>query len=307
MNVSLIGEQIAKFRRERALTQEELGRAVGVSTQAVSRWECGGAPDIALLSAIADKLGVDIDALFGREGGVKEDMAGEVRRWLLSVPEGKRMDALGRLMWDAVKAISCRWLEQFDMRYMERCTLIPDGMEEEVLLRTVLELEGEGLIFGVGAEDMSFMSVWPRPEAGWAAYFSEMEDYRRLFRVLAEPNCLELLQYLHDEPKPRHYAARALAARLDMPVEEVGRLLEELKEVHLVRTQEVELEGGPAAVYTVHQNWAFVPFLYFTRCFMEEHDAFYLVWDDYDISRAPGSRRGRLGPARRDKKSEDIH
>lgn len=298
MNVSLIGEQIAKFRKERALTQEELGKAVGVSTQAVSRWECGGAPDVALLSAIADKLGVTIDALFGREGGVVEDMAGEVRRWLLSVPEGRKMDALGRLVWEATKAIGCRWLEQPEMRYMERCTLSPDGMGEEVLLRTVLALESEGLIFGVGAEEMSFMSVWPRPEAGWAAYFAAMEDYRRLFRVLAKPNCLELLQYLHDEPEPRHYAARALAARLDMPAEEVGRLLEELKGAHLVRTQEVELDSGPTTVYTVHQNWAFVPFLYFARCFMEEHDGFYLVWDDGDLGKKTDQTRGRLGPAK---------
>ena len=301
MENGLIGTQITKFRRAAGLTQEELGRAAGVSTQAVSRWECGGTPDVSLLPAIADRLGVTIDALFGREGGVKEDMTGEIQRWLLTVPEGRRMDALGRLIWGSVKAIGCRWLEQPEIRYMDRCTISPDGIED-VLMRTVLDLEEEGLIFGVGSEEMSFMSVWPRPEAGWAAYFAEREEYRRLFWVLAEPNCLELLEYLHNEPVPRRYAARALAARLDIPAEEAGRLLEELKGVHLVKTQEVELESGPASVYTVHQNWAFVPFLYFARCFMEEHDAFYLVWDDHDIPQKGNRPGGRLGPARGDKK-----
>ncbi len=43
MNEHFIGIQISKFRKEAGLTQEELGEAVGVSGQAVSRWECGGA------------------------------------------------------------------------------------------------------------------------------------------------------------------------------------------------------------------------------------------------------------------------
>ena len=68
MDNNLIGAQITKFRKAAGLTQEELGRAAGVSTQAVSRWECGGTPDVALLPAIADKLGVTIDALFGKIG-----------------------------------------------------------------------------------------------------------------------------------------------------------------------------------------------------------------------------------------------
>lgn len=63
-NDHLIGTQISKFWKEAGLTQEELGEAVGISGQAVSRWECGGAPDVTLLPMIADKLGVTIDAFF---------------------------------------------------------------------------------------------------------------------------------------------------------------------------------------------------------------------------------------------------
>ena len=55
MNENLLGSQIAKFRKAAELTQEELGRSVGVSTQAVSRWECGGTPDVTLLPAIDGK------------------------------------------------------------------------------------------------------------------------------------------------------------------------------------------------------------------------------------------------------------
>ena len=62
-----IGEQIKKFRTEKSITQEQLGELVGVSTQAVSKWERGGAPDIELLPALSQALGVSIDALFGND------------------------------------------------------------------------------------------------------------------------------------------------------------------------------------------------------------------------------------------------
>lgn len=65
---NILSERIAELRRERGLTQEQLGQPLGVSAQAVSKWEKGGAPDVELLPALADQLGVTVDALFGREG-----------------------------------------------------------------------------------------------------------------------------------------------------------------------------------------------------------------------------------------------
>lgn len=57
MNMKSIGETINRLRKEKGITQEDLGKAVGVSTQAVSKWECGGVPDTELLPAIADYFG----------------------------------------------------------------------------------------------------------------------------------------------------------------------------------------------------------------------------------------------------------
>ena len=61
-------EIIAKYRRELGLTQEGLAQKLGVTNQAVSKWESGqSCPDIALLPALADIFGITIDQLFGRE------------------------------------------------------------------------------------------------------------------------------------------------------------------------------------------------------------------------------------------------
>ena len=61
---NVLSERIAELRKARGLTQEQLGQLAGVSAQAVSKWEKGGAPDVELLPALADRLGVTI----GREG-----------------------------------------------------------------------------------------------------------------------------------------------------------------------------------------------------------------------------------------------
>lgn len=60
-----IGTQIKTFRLEKKVKQEELAEYLGVSAQAVSKWETGAStPDITLLPGIATYFGVSIDELF---------------------------------------------------------------------------------------------------------------------------------------------------------------------------------------------------------------------------------------------------
>lgn len=37
----MIAEKIKKYRKSRDITQESLAQAIGVSSQSVSKWECG--------------------------------------------------------------------------------------------------------------------------------------------------------------------------------------------------------------------------------------------------------------------------
>ena len=63
-----IGERIRSLRRDRNETQEELALVLGVSYQAVSRWENGDAyPDIELLPKLAAHYEVTTDELLGAD------------------------------------------------------------------------------------------------------------------------------------------------------------------------------------------------------------------------------------------------
>ena len=54
-----IGNRISKYRKEKGLTQEGLAEKLGVSSQAVSKWENDqSCPDIGLLSDLARILGI---------------------------------------------------------------------------------------------------------------------------------------------------------------------------------------------------------------------------------------------------------
>ena len=60
-----IGNKIKQLRQKAQLTQEELGSALGISAQSISKWETGiTMPDISLLPLLSGELGVTIDELF---------------------------------------------------------------------------------------------------------------------------------------------------------------------------------------------------------------------------------------------------
>jgi transcriptional regulator with XRE-family HTH domain len=59
-----IGNRIAKFRKAKNMTQEDLANLMGVSSQAVSKWENDAScPDIGLLPQLCAVLGVTADEL----------------------------------------------------------------------------------------------------------------------------------------------------------------------------------------------------------------------------------------------------
>ncbi len=64
MNLNL-GKNIRKHRHEKGWTQEQLAEKIGVSPQAISRWEKGTTyPEMELIPALARLLGVTTDLLF---------------------------------------------------------------------------------------------------------------------------------------------------------------------------------------------------------------------------------------------------
>ncbi len=69
-----LGSHIKKYRKEKDMTQEALAEYLGVSPQAVSRWENDTTyPDMELIPAMANLFDIPLDDLFGRNNNEKDN------------------------------------------------------------------------------------------------------------------------------------------------------------------------------------------------------------------------------------------
>lgn len=69
-----IGKFIAALRKEKCLTQEQLGENLGVTNKTISRWENGNyMPDVEMLSLLSKEFGVSINELISGERLLAED------------------------------------------------------------------------------------------------------------------------------------------------------------------------------------------------------------------------------------------
>ncbi len=73
MNQEKIGKFIAKLRKEKKLTQEQLAEKLGVTAKSVSRWENGVClPDVSLFKDLCNILGITLNDFFAGEK-IKEE------------------------------------------------------------------------------------------------------------------------------------------------------------------------------------------------------------------------------------------
>lgn len=80
MNIK-IGAIIKKLRAENNITQDTLASSIGVTPQAISRWESeGGYPDIELLPTLADFFSVSTDELLGYKLSEREQELANIKK-----------------------------------------------------------------------------------------------------------------------------------------------------------------------------------------------------------------------------------
>ena len=69
-----IGKFIAALRKQKGMTQEQLGEKLGVTNKTVSRWENGNyMPDVEMLSLLSKEFGVSINEIISGERLATED------------------------------------------------------------------------------------------------------------------------------------------------------------------------------------------------------------------------------------------
>lgn len=174
-----IGQQIAKHRKEKRLTQEQLGEAVGVTGRSVSKWEVGlSSPGVDLIPPIAAALGITLDELFGIQPKEKQKNLSEIVREAVA-------EALEQKLPDLLEEN----LDELMPAYLNK----PKGDEYTLTVlsrdkKTVCKFTGFGVVRGPGTLNgqPKHYWIWPGKDALIGDYNTKEEavaDLEKLFQA----------------------------------------------------------------------------------------------------------------------------
>ena len=278
-----IGEVILKLRKDKNITQDELGKILGVSNQAVSKWETGGSlPDIELLPSIADYYNISIDKLFGREISDYSDVDIEIVRHIQSFDSDKKLQAALEHCW-----VIERSLFSSDNTLNKENTLEninKNGLKYETYSQL---LNDEGITFMRLNEDFQYFLLMPEAPGGFGNILNSDLEYQKFFSMLGEEDTFKCICLLYErENKP--FTPKLFEKYFGIEKERAIEILERLKEYELIETSEIELDDEIQTVYNFIPNSIFVPFLAFAKELIKPPHHFK---NNYDMRNKPYLRK----------------
>ncbi len=245
---------------KRGITQEELGNLVGVTTQAVSKWERGGTPDAELLPNIARALRVSIDALFDMEqekGSHLEDMIIEE----LYSKEDK--EAFERAVSLCI-AIEFGLFKINSLKNKAAAEMMDSVNDENNHEYYSTLLTDDGLVRVRLSQNGRYFFLMPEPEMGYRSFLENIEGLSKTFRLLGDKDTLKILFFMYQRMNKKS-SSELIAEGVGVSVEKVEKLMEQLEEFNLVECSDVETVNGDLKAYAMHKEATMVPLLTFAR------------------------------------------
>lgn len=258
--MSVIGEQIKKYRTEKGITQEQLGQLVGVTTQAVSRWECGGTPDAELLPRLSEVLDVSIDALFG---GKDQSLALSLARRLSRMERDEAYRYAFEICWAIEVGLLGEPSDIDDImnRFIERPVMNLDKTRD-YFAKIICD---SGMANARMSADFYHFFLMLEPEDGVKNHLSDFEALRRVFELFADPRLLRILFFIYSYPDIP-LATSLISKHTGLSETEVDRCMAILCENSLTTHRTVATAEGEIHSYTFRQESFAIPPL----CFADE-------------------------------------
>lgn len=249
-----IGKKIRSLRRAKHCTQSELAAVAGVSVQAVSKWECGGTPDIDLLPRIADFFGVSIDSLYGRSFDPQAPIEGQVFEAVANHTEARRVDRCFDLQWAAFKGLA-------GLPGIESLGYAKEGQANQDCTRAYVNFE-EGMAYLCAEEGGRSLFFMPEPSGGYQSLLDDAEAYQSFFARLGQPYVMRFFFFLLERSELPFSAAFA-GKSLRIPADEMDVLLQSFVHEGWIQREYVELDTGAREIYRPVPMLPFIPMLYY--------------------------------------------
>ncbi len=265
--VTQIGAVISKLRKAKGVTQEELAKYVGVSAQAVSKWENGGVPDTELLPKIADYFGISIDVLFGREhvgGDVATSVYEHIRQYepcsALRFTEGFELCwALERSLFTRNGFVKDENIDVSKNRVEDYKKRLEDNDQTYSAIESDFGFTRMGI-----ANRLQYFLMVPEIENKDLALFNGI-DYTDFFGILSEKDLFQAMLLLYCRDERKSFTETLLIRELSVDAERAWQIIQWLKKINLVRASKLELDDIVRDVYTFVPNTAFIALLIFAR------------------------------------------
>lgn len=182
-----LSQNIATFRKAKNYTQEQLGDILGVSNQAVSKWESGvTCPDIMLLPRLADALGVTLNDLYGIA-----DKPKDVIEWVNDFPTVAQDRIVGAVCNEGYTIEVCR---DQDLQIKEDANGVPVTRIKEGKTLGVISYTANGAAFV--SDGLSIMTSEKLADMGGVFESAEIASG---LKKLGDPHVRKVLKYLYDE------------------------------------------------------------------------------------------------------------
>ena len=269
MNDTSIGKNIAKLRKEKGITQEALAEIVGLTGQAVSKWESGGSPDALLLPVIAEYFEVSIDRLFGRKTNDLPNLQAGIAELISNLPLNERLRKVFDLCFTMELAIAGTPPESIPKS--------TDELQEELGTKQIHSQmfldEGDTALAFDNA--LRYFLIMPEPEEGWSQRLHFKEEYSKLFSFLADDDVLKVLFFLYSRDSKKLFTTKLLEKELGLNEAKAVAILNELSAYQIVAGRETELDDEIKIIYEFYPNFAFIAFLAFAEELICKPNSFY--------------------------------
>lgn len=256
MSLEIIGKQIAQLRKEGGYKQEDIAKAVGVSTQAVSKWENGGVPDTELLPLIANFFGVSIDCLFNRSITDYKDLQNALAKKINTTPESERIKLIFNYCWDMQRSMMA-YPVQGNIEEMEK------QMSETSQTYSSIRFNNGFTQMGVANRSQYFLIV-PDAQSADTAYFDGI-DYVGLFKELSDKDVFNALIFLGKRSERAAFTSALLEKNIHVSAEKAEDIIAALLKYGFVHQTQIEMDDELKSVYTFHHSPSLVGFLIFAR------------------------------------------
>ena len=266
MSVEIIGKQIATLRKEKGIKQEELANYVGVSTQAVSKWENGGVPDTDLLPKIADFFSVPVDTLFGRDIENYSDLRASLCKKIVETPKENRFKVAFNYCWDMERAL---YGEIPKDGSIEDYTKNIDA--EKQIYSSIMSDYGYTRM-GI-ANKLQYFLLVPEIKNTETALFEDV-DYLNFFKDFSNKNVFDACVFLNKRESNKAFTENLFIKKLNINAEEATELITILEKYNLIYKTQIEMDDEIKTVYNFRATPSFVAFLIFAKEIIKTPDAF---------------------------------